>query len=141
MTSLSKEVGLSRACNVLPELDVDSKFLALGLYWDRDVGATICITCKYALQTKGERVSRHLGDKHDIPPTVRKELSAFMKYLSLPNPNQIAPRADYSPSHPHLAVYSGGACKHCIYRSTSLELVRRRLSNTHRCKSDQKHWV
>jgi hypothetical protein len=40
---------------------------------------------------EGERVSRHLGDKHDIPPTVRKELSAFMKYLSLPDPNQVAP--------------------------------------------------
>jgi hypothetical protein len=72
MTSLSQEVRLSRAWNVLPDFDVDSKYLALGLYWDRNVGAVICITCKYALQMKDERVSRHLGDKHDIPPTVRK---------------------------------------------------------------------
>jgi hypothetical protein len=89
ITSLSREVRPSQAWNVLSELDVDSKFLALGLYWDKDAGAIICIKCKYALQTKGERVSRHLGDKHDIPPTVRKGLSAFMKYLSLPDPNQI----------------------------------------------------
>jgi hypothetical protein len=141
MTSLSRELRSSQAWNVLPELDVDSKFLALGLYWDKDARAITCIKCKYALQTKGDRVSRHLGDKHDIPPTLRKGLSAFMKYLSLPDPNQIAPRADYSPPHPHLAIYSGGACKHCNYRSTSLELVRRHLSKTHRCKSDQKHWL
>jgi hypothetical protein len=96
MTSLSLEVRPSQAWNVLPELDVDDKFLTLGLYWDKDAGAIICIKCKYALQTKGGRVSKHLGDKHDILPTVRKGLSAFMKY-SLPDPNQIAPRADYSP--------------------------------------------
>lgn len=105
------------------------------------MGAIICIKCKYALQTKGEGVSGHLGDKHDILPILRKGLSAFIKYLSLPNPNQIAPRADYDPPHPHLAVYSGGVCKHCNYRSTSLELVRRHLSKAHRCKSDQKHWL
>ena len=64
-----------------------------------------------------------------------------MKYLSLPDPNQIAPRANYSPPHPHLAVHSGGVCKHCNYRSASLGLVRRHLSKTHRCKSDQTHWL
>jgi hypothetical protein len=64
-----------------------------------------------------------------------------MKYLSLRDPNQIAPRADYSPSHPHLTIYLGDACKHCNYRSTSLESIRRHLSKTHRCKSDQKLWL
>jgi hypothetical protein len=68
-----------QAWNVLSELDVNNKFLALGLYWDKDAGAIICIKCKYALQTKGERVSRHLGDKQNILPTLRKRLSAFMK--------------------------------------------------------------
>lgn len=72
MTSLSRDVRSAQAWNVLPELDVGSKLLALGLYWDKDARAIISIKCKYALQTKGERVSRHLGDKHDIPPTVRK---------------------------------------------------------------------
>lgn len=69
MTSLSRKGRPSRAWNVLPERDVDSKFLALGLHLDKDAGAIICLECKYALQTRGERVSRHLGDKHDIPPT------------------------------------------------------------------------
>ncbi|KAF2715921.1 hypothetical protein K431DRAFT_236565 [Polychaeton citri CBS 116435] len=140
MTSLSRQ-GTSRAWNVLLEFVVDSKLLALGLHWDKDAGAIICTKWRYVLQTKGDRVSRHLGDKHDVPPTLRKGLSAFMKYLSLPDPNQIPPRADYSPPHPHPAVYLGGACKHCDYRSTSLELVRHHLSKTHGCKSDQKHWL
>ena len=65
MTWLSREGRPSQAWNVLPELGVDNKFLALSLYWDKDAGAIICINCKYALQTKGEKVSRHLGDKHD----------------------------------------------------------------------------
>lgn len=81
MTSLSREVRLSRAWNVLPDLNVNGKFLALGKYWNRDVGAVICIMCKYALQMEDERVSRHLGDKHDIPPTLGEELSACIRYL------------------------------------------------------------
>lgn len=41
MTSLSQEVRPSQAWNVLPELDVDNKFLALGLYWDKDASQSL----------------------------------------------------------------------------------------------------
>jgi hypothetical protein len=51
MTSPSKEVRLSRPWNLLPEPDIDSKFLALDSYWNKDTSAVTCITCKYALQT------------------------------------------------------------------------------------------
>jgi len=64
-----------------------------------------------------------------------------MKHLSLPDPSQLALPPDHSAPHPHLAVHTGGACRHCESRSTSLELVRRHLSKTHRCKSNRKHWL
>jgi hypothetical protein len=43
MILLGREVRPSQAWNVLPELDVDNKFLTLGLYWDKDAGATLPI--------------------------------------------------------------------------------------------------
>jgi hypothetical protein len=43
MASLSGKIRPSQAWNVLPEQDVDSKFLALGLYWNKDTDAIICL--------------------------------------------------------------------------------------------------
>lgn len=45
--------------------------------------------CRYGLQLKGARVSRHLGDKYDILLTLTKGLSAPTKCLSFLYPNQI----------------------------------------------------
>lgn len=64
-----------------------------------------------------------------------------MKHLGLPDPSQLDPQPDHCAPHPHLTVHLGGACRHCDHRSTSLELIRRHLSKTHRCKSDRKHWL
>lgn len=107
----------------MPERDADRTLAVFGLHWDKDAGAIICISCKYALQTKGERVSRHLGERHDVPAKARKGLSAFMKHLSLTDPNQLDRRHDLCTPHPYLAVQNGAACKRCHYRSTSVELV------------------
>lgn len=131
----------TQAWSALPEADVHRRLTALGLHWDRAAGAIICLSCKYALQTKGERVSRHLGDKHRVEAAARKGLSAFMKHLSLPDPNQLDLLRDHGPPHPQLATHAGAACRQCNFRSTSLELVRRHLSKTHRCKGDRKNWL
>ena len=125
----------------LPEEDIRCRLIVLGLHWDKDAGAIICISCQYALQTKGERVSKHLGERHDIPAKARKGLSAFMKHLSLPDPNQLDLRRDHCMPHAHFAIQTGAACRQCDYLSTSLELVRRHMSKIHRCKSDRKHWL
>ena len=121
----------------LPVADVRRKLEVLGLYWDQTAGAIICIPW----HAKGERVSRHLGERHEIHAKARKGLSAFLKHLNLLHPNQLELRRDRCTPHPYLAIHTGAACRQCSYRSTSLELVRRHMSKQHYCKSDRKHWL
>lgn len=105
MASLSRTDRPSQTWHALPGRDAHRRLYTLGLYWDKEAGAIIC---QYALQTKGERLLRHLGDEHNTRSTARRGLSTFVKHLSLRDPNQVNPQSDHSLPHPHLAIYSGG---------------------------------
>ncbi|KAI1839744.1 hypothetical protein JX266_014045 [Neoarthrinium moseri] len=48
-----------------------------------------------------------------------------------PNPNTLPLRPDRSPVHPNLVSRKGFVCEHCLYRTTSIELVKRHLSKGH----------
>lgn len=100
----------------------------------------ICTSCQYALQTRGERVSRHLGEKHGVPVQARAGLTAFLAELVLPDPNHVDLLPDWTAPHPHLAVQTGASCKRCHFRSTSIELVKRHVSKSHRRASKHKDW-
>ena len=121
--------------------EAETRLAAVGLYWDRDAGVIICTTCKYSLQTKGERVSRHLGEKHSVPVQARAGLNTLIAQLALLDPNQLDLRPDWAAPHPYLAVQTGASCKRCDYRSTSLELVKRHVSKTHCRTSRYENWL
>ncbi|KAK1973192.1 hypothetical protein LZ30DRAFT_775993 [Colletotrichum cereale] len=98
----------------------------------------ICRPCGYALKPFGERVSRHLAEKHKVPKLQRRRLSALVKSLRLGDPNDVAPRPDGLPPHKALTVTRGYACRHCSYRTASDNLVCRHLSKVHGIKDLRK---
>lgn len=120
--------------------DQDHRLASLGLHLHRPERAIICVQCQYALQPSGERVSKHLWEKHTVPAEAREGLSIYIKHLQLPDPNRLPLRPDGHDPHPHLAVQPGAACKQCAYRSTSLQLVARHLSKEHHQKTGRKDW-
>ncbi|OBR02115.1 hypothetical protein CH63R_14416 [Colletotrichum higginsianum IMI 349063] len=111
---------------------------ALQLYMNKPEPVLICRPCGYALKSFGERVSRHLAEKHDVPKTQRRGLSALVKSLQLGDPNDVAPRPDGLPPHEALTATRGHACRHCSYRTASDDLVCRHLSKAHGIKDWRK---
>ncbi|KID82378.1 RecQ helicase TLH3 [Metarhizium guizhouense ARSEF 977] len=94
--------------------------------------AVICTECGFALKADGDRVSRHLGEKHGLSRKTRWGLNKLINSLQLPDPRQLPPRQDGCPQHPHLALQSGAACSYCRFRSTSHDLLSRHLKKEHR---------
>ncbi|PWI64591.1 hypothetical protein PCL_09521 [Purpureocillium lilacinum] len=80
------------------------RLLALGLYYNEPEPAVLCLRCGFALKTGGDRVSRHLGEKHDITRKARWGLNKLVQSLHLPDPNRIACEIRWirSPSSPCL---------------------------------------
>lgn len=72
--------------------DVETKLKTLGLYINTPERAVICRRCQYALQPSGEAVTRHLGEKHNLPAKERRGLTAYIQSLKLPNPNNLPMR-------------------------------------------------
>ncbi|KAH6876790.1 hypothetical protein B0T10DRAFT_497227 [Thelonectria olida] len=106
---------------------------SLHLFYDAEARVLICTRdqCKFALSTGPSRVTTHLRDKHNIPSEARKGLSRLLKSLPPPgllDPEEAPPRADRSAEHDKLRVYEGFACVHCVFRTISLQLMRRHLS-------------
>ncbi|KAJ4013676.1 hypothetical protein NW761_015084 [Fusarium oxysporum] len=102
-----------------------------GLYLNQPEPAIICIQCKFALKADGDRVSRHLGERHGISKPARRGLGPFIRTLRLPDPETWPVRSDGSPPHPHLRIQQGAACRHCGFRSTSLEVLSRHIKKGH----------
>ena len=127
--------------NSLDPKSFDRRLAGLGLYRNRPGPTIICRQCQYAIQASGEAVARHLWEKHQVPPDVRKGLTSFVKSLHLPDPNRLSCRPDASSPHPYLTVQRGTACRHCSFRSTSMNLIHRHLSKAHGQKPDQQTWL
>ncbi|KDN64753.1 hypothetical protein CSUB01_11126 [Colletotrichum sublineola] len=111
---------------------------ALQLLLNEPEPVLICRPCGYALKPFGERVSRHLAEKHAVPKPQRRGLSALIKSLQLGDLNDIAPRPDGLPPHEALNITRGHACRHCSYQTASDDLVCRHLSKVHGIKDRQK---
>lgn len=104
---------------------------ALGLHLNRPEPALICLQCRYALQTSGDAVTKHLWERHSIPTSARLGLTSLVRSLRLPDPNTIETRLDGSAPHPHLVAQRGVICRHCKFRSINAELVRKHLAKEH----------
>ncbi|KAG8664460.1 hypothetical protein FPOAC2_13431 [Fusarium poae] len=102
-----------------------------GLYLNQPEPAILCIQCKFALKADGDRVSRHLGERHGISKLARRGPGLFIRALRLPDPKTLPVRPDGSSPHPHLRIQQGAACRHCGLRSTSLEVLSRHLKEVH----------
>ena len=84
-------------------------------------------------------MTRHLADKHAIPKRSRDGLHLLVRALCLPDPNTLPLRPDWSPAHPQLAIRTGVACRHCAYRTTSVDLITRHLAKAHNRRRTQGH--
>ena len=108
------------------------KLASLGLYYNQSPKpAIICIQCGFALKPGTDRISRHLGEKHNIPKQRRHGLNRLIQSLSLPDPTSLPLRPDWSKPHPHLAQHTGYCCAHCNKRSTSIEVISRHMNKAH----------
>jgi hypothetical protein len=120
-----------RSWRNLPLEQAECRLEALGLHFYQPEQALICTRCQYALKPSGETVSKHLWEKHQIPPEERHGLTAYVKDLHLIDPNQLPPRQDRSEPHSHLSTLSGAECRQCGCRSTSVKLVGRHVPKAH----------
>ncbi|KAK1658089.1 hypothetical protein BDP55DRAFT_698609 [Colletotrichum godetiae] len=94
---------------------------ALRLRLNEPEPVLICRPCGYALKPFGERVSRHLAEKHNISKSQRRGLSALVRTLGL-----------------GLTVTRGHACRRCSYRTASADLICRHISRAHGIKDSRK---
>ncbi|KAF4492952.1 ATP-dependent DNA helicase tlh1 [Colletotrichum fructicola Nara gc5] len=111
---------------------------ALQLHFNEPEPVLICRPCGYALKPFGERVSRHLAEKHEVPKPQRRGLSALVKSLQLGDPNDVALRPDGLPPHEALTVTRGHACRRCSYRTASDDLICRHIAKSHGVKGLRK---
>ncbi|KAE9565998.1 hypothetical protein CGMCC3_g17825 [Colletotrichum fructicola] len=111
---------------------------ALQLHINEPEPVLICRPCGYALKPFGERVSRHLAEKHEVPKPQRRGLSALVKSLHLGDPNDVALRPDGLPPHETLTVTRGHACRRCSYRTASDDLICRHIAKSHGIKGLRK---
>lgn len=91
------------------------RLLALNLILDLDARVLICShrECGYALQHTGQRVTTHLGTKHQVPKADREGLTSYIHSLELPDPRQVPPREDGLEPYPHLIQQPGFVCRRC----------------------------
>ncbi|EXA30088.1 hypothetical protein FOVG_18501 [Fusarium oxysporum f. sp. pisi HDV247] len=118
----------------------------LKLHYDISQSAIICMRCGFALKNDGDRVGRHLGERHSIPKSDRRNINKFIQSLRLADPDTLIPRPDGSIPHPHLALQRGSACKDCKLRSGSYEVLSNHLMKSHRQEISKigakgKHWL
>jgi hypothetical protein len=104
---------------------------ALHLHINSPEPALICRVCAYALQTTGDRVTKHLWEKHQVPKEMRHGLTPFIHSLRLPDPNKLENRPNGSPPHPFLKKQISAAYRHCDFRSVSVDLVLRHVRKAH----------
>ncbi|KAH7119368.1 hypothetical protein B0J13DRAFT_403719, partial [Dactylonectria estremocensis] len=108
-----------------------TKLDRLGLYFNSPEPAIICKECGYAITADKDRVSRHLGEIHQVDKPARRGLNKLVRSLNLPDPKDLCPRPDGSIPHPHLKDINGSACKFCGIRSTSDVVLESHLRKSH----------
>ncbi|RGP61048.1 hypothetical protein FLONG3_10653 [Fusarium longipes] len=123
-----------------PNPEQQRKLASLDLYYNQwPEPAIIYVRCGFALKPGTDRVSRHLGEKHNVPKQLRYGLNQLVQSLGLPDPAGLRPRPDWSEPHPYLAQHAGYCCVHCNTRSTSFEVTLRHMSKVHASSMRPKH--
>ncbi|KAH6974883.1 hypothetical protein EDB80DRAFT_595002, partial [Ilyonectria destructans] len=109
--------------------------------------AILCRKCGFALKPGSDRVSRHLGENHNVAKSARRGLNSLIRSLDLPEPNTLTLRPDGSSPHLYLETQKGSACKHCGLRSTSEKVLAAHLKTCHHHKirlaagQQKHHWL
>ncbi|KAH6972614.1 hypothetical protein EDB80DRAFT_628014 [Ilyonectria destructans] len=104
----------------------------LSLHLNHPEPAIICIPCGFALKADGERVSRHLGEAHEVAELAQRCLNSLVRSLKLPDPVGLPPRPSNSTPHPQLTLQKGITCKHCGLRSVSRKVMVGHVRKDHR---------
>jgi hypothetical protein len=106
-----------------------SLLASVNLVFDPQGPALICKTCQYALAVSKSQVTTRLWRKHGICAEPRRDITLLIRSIVIPNPMEIAPRADQSLIHPHLKLFHGYECVTCQYRSINLDTMTRHVSS------------
>jgi hypothetical protein len=114
--------------------EAKSTLAKLGLHVDSESQALLCSWpgCLCAISTTNSRVTTHLYEKHGVPRTERKGLSKTLATAcpaGFRAPDDIPLREDGSPEHPFLQTHDGFACHGCVFRTVSLQLMKRHFSD------------
>lgn len=87
-----------------PEQVID-RFTSLSIHcyeWPEPV--LLCTRCCVATKANTNRVSRHLGEKHNVPRKRCRGLNMLVRSLGLSDPAKLHLRLDGSEPHPHLVL-------------------------------------
>ena len=95
-------------------------------------------SCQYCL-LPGKTLGRHLMRQHDIKGLQKKQLLAWIKTLSLVEPNKLILPAIDSPPIPELPIHDGFTCtiggsESCFELSVSQKMVEMHLNRVHNWK-------
>lgn len=78
-----------------PGIQLSSRSLAkldrLGLYSNLPEPAIICKECGFAITADKGRVSRYLGENHNVEKSARRRLNQVIRLLNLPDPRYDSP--------------------------------------------------
>lgn len=126
-------VSLQNRFLVMAPAIPDRVFDACGLIKVLGENLIIYRRCQYALSPKHSQVTHHLHHKHRIPLAIRKSLTTYIRQQPVPfkEPASARPRPDGSPVDSQLQLHEGHACRLCLYRTVSRDLIRRHLSQEH----------
>ncbi|KAI3573441.1 hypothetical protein IWW34DRAFT_756176 [Fusarium oxysporum f. sp. albedinis] len=138
MNGIHQEIPLS--------LDQYSRLEKLHLHFNLPEQAIICTLCGYALKADNDHAGRHLGEKHHISQSARRQLNALVNSLKLPSPNTLPKRLDGSTLHDYPQIQDGKACRHCGLRCTSSDVPSKHIKIFHKpelstTRSGGKHWL
>jgi hypothetical protein len=113
----------------------------LGLHINKPEHAIICCSCKFALQGSVEAIVKHLAEKHNVPRSTRDETRPLLRLYTFLEPKKLPLRSDRLAPHLHLLMQHGFACRHCSFRTTSVEMLNRHLSKSHEMKRKTTTWL
>ncbi|SCV61253.1 uncharacterized protein FFFS_15822 [Fusarium fujikuroi] len=124
-----------------------AKLDRLGLHLNSPEPAIICKQCAYAITADRDRVSRHLGEIHNVNKAARRGLNKLIRSLNLPDPKSLRLRPDGSAPHTYLKKLTGASsCRHCGLRSASHDVLQSHLRHTHPAeielaRKSGRHWL
>jgi hypothetical protein len=100
-----------------------------------EYGVLICASakCRYAL--KPTTMSRHLGDRHQTPIVLRKQVDQYVAvFLFAYDYTSVLLPRDGTVLQPIVPIVDGFVCKECVFKSVNRRVIRQHANKAHNQK-------